>query len=174
MVGLKKCLRLTEVAVNLRRRVVFFPLNDAIFFWMNLIRLAVWTGNNLLRHRLEKNVTVWALSPFFSEVGLAMYLQSPTGQAFRHPAFFNNDQCLALRACLLNIIHGSTQKSVGATILGKSMETRQFLVSNGRLAPPQRRSIAGKSKPSKPSTVETLSCQSRCVRLCYSTVLSWQ
>jgi len=54
--------------------VVFFPLNNAIFFWMNLIRLAVWTGNNLERQRLKKNVTVWALPPFFSEVGLAMYL----------------------------------------------------------------------------------------------------
>ena len=119
VVGLKKCLRLTEVAVNLRRRVVFFPLNDAIFFWMNLIRLAVWTGNNLLRHRLEKNVTVWALSPFFSEVGLAMYLQSQTGQAFRHPAFFCKDLFLALWTCLLTNGHEITQKLIGAAILGK-------------------------------------------------------
>ena len=91
VVGLKKCLRLTEVAVNVRSRVVFFPLNNAIFFWMNLTRLAVWTGNNLMRHRLKKNVTVWALPPLFFEVGLAMYLQSPTGQAFRYAAFFNKD-----------------------------------------------------------------------------------
>ena len=154
--------------------MVFFPLNNAIFFWMDLIRLAVWTGSNLERHRLKKNVTVWALSPFFSEVGLAMYLQSMTEQAFRHPTFFNKDWYLALRACLGNIGHEITQKSVGAAILGKNINITGFHASNGRLAPPRWRSISGNPKPIKLSTAEPLSCQSRCVRLPYSTVLSWQ
>ena len=173
VVGPKKCVRLTEVSVNSRSRMVFFPLNNAIFFWVDLIRLAVWTGNNLKRHRPKKNVTVWALSPFFSEVGLDMYLQSLTEQAFTHPTFFNKDWYFALRTCLGNIGHEITQKSVGPAILGKNIDIMRFHASNGRLAPPRWRSISGNPKPIKLSTAEPLSCQSRCVRRSHSVVLSW-
>ena len=63
--GLTKRVRVTEVSVNSLGQMVSFPLNNAIVLWMNLVRLAVWTGNNLERCRLKKKVTVWAILPFF-------------------------------------------------------------------------------------------------------------
>ena len=65
-VGLNKGVREAEVRVNSLSRMVSFPFNNAIVFWMNLVRLAVWAENNLKRCSLESNVAVSTVYPFLT------------------------------------------------------------------------------------------------------------
>ena len=67
-VGLNKGVRVAEVRVDSLSRMVSFPLNNAIVFWMNLVRLAVWAERNLKRCCPKSNVAVSTGHPILTRV----------------------------------------------------------------------------------------------------------